>query len=488
VSDTLRVLLGRALEAFERYAEEEVLGRLLEAWRQARDARLAALVERLSERLMRGLSPLDCEPGSSPMVECRPQDLPRLLVTLREGAVSGVPGALRLALRAFCVWPGDPRFTPVLLDLFRLPVAGDIDVSDVLCALLEEVRDLRALEPLRALREGLPRDSELSTQLEVVIQRLLAKPGRPLDEEASRLCGELEEALSEREAAELQSAPLRESLLSRVHADPEDLEARMVLADHLLEQGNPRGELITLQCHSQPDEARIEDLLAAHRLRWEAPLGPAIVRGTTRFERGFPMAVLMNPLWGQPLPEAGPCWATVREIDWVRAMLPDMAAWLAHPHLRNVRVLWHVDVELARALGKRGLGVRQLGVTGSVSERAPELFTGLDGLPQLTRLLLEDSAPGDVRLCAESRLASRLERFEARGAVGWSLVVMPRKDLPVLAKLFGKDGVRPLARAIQYAAGFGIRALHIRLECRLTTPNRRLLRAAASVYERVEWS
>jgi uncharacterized protein (TIGR02996 family) len=488
VSDTLRDLLGRALEAFERYVEEEALGHLLEAWRQARDARLTALVERLSERLTRGLSPLECEPGSSTMVEFRPQDLPRLLVTLREGAVEGFPDSLRVALRAFCVWPVDPRFTPVLLDIFRMPVAGDLEVTDALCALLEEVRDPRALEPLRALREGLPRDSELSTRLEVVIQRLLARPGVPLDEEASRLCGELEEALSEREAAELRSAPLRESLLARVYADPEDLEARMVLADHLLGQGDPRGELITLQCNSQPDEARIEDLLATHRLRWEAPLGPATVRGTTRFERGFPTAVLMNPLWGAPLPEAGPCWATVREIDWVRAMLPDMAAWLAHPHLRNVRVLWHVDAQLARGLCARGLGVRQLGVKGSITENAPELFNHLDGLPQLTRLLLEDSDPGDVRLCATSRLASRLERFEARGAVGWALVVMLRKDLPVLAKLFGKDGVRPLARAIRYAAGFGIRALHIRVECRLTPPNRRLLGAAASSYERVEWS
>ncbi|WP_163991324.1 TIGR02996 domain-containing protein [Pyxidicoccus caerfyrddinensis] len=488
MSDTLRDLLGRALEAFERHAEEEALGRLLEAWRHARDSHIAALVERLSERLTRGLSPLDCEPGSSTMLEHRPLDLPRLLVTVQEGADRGFPGSLRKSLRAFREWPADPRFTPVLLDISRMPVAGDLGVPDVLCGLLEEVRDPRTLEPLREVRAGLPPGSELSTRLEAVIQRLLARPGLPLDEEASRLCEELEEALFERGAAEVRSAPIRESLLARVYEDPEDLEARMVLADHLLEQGDPLGELITLQCASQPDEARIEELLAAHRLRWEAPLGPSIVRGGTRFERGFPRAVQMNPWWREPLPEAAPGWATVQEIDWARAMLPDMAAWLAHPHLRNVRVLWHVEAELARGLGERGLGVRQLGVMGPVVDNAPELFTRLDGLPHLTRLLVEDSDPEDVRLCVKSRLASRLERFEARGTVGWALVLMLRKDLPVLAKLLGEEGVRPLARAIQHAAGFGIRKLHIRVECRLTAPDRKLLGAAASVYERVEWS
>ena len=485
--ETLRDLLGRAQEAFERHAEEESLVRLLDAWRLARDSRIAALVERLSERLTRGLPPLDCEPGSATMQERRPLDLPRLLVTVREGADRGFPGALRQSLRAFRDWPEDPRFTPVLLAISRMPVASDVGVPDVLCGLLEQVRDPRALEPLRELRASLPAGLDYLMRLEAVIQRLLARPGAPLDAEASLLCGELEEALEGREASEVRSAPLRESLLARVYADADDVSARMVLADHLLEQGDPLGELITLQCGPQPDEARIEELLAAHRHRWEAPLGPAIMRGSVRFERGFPVAVQMNPWWREPLPEANSCWSTVREIDWARAMLPDMAAWLSHPHLRNVWAMRHVEAELARGLGERGLGLRRLGVTGAVVENAPDLFTRLDALPHLTRLLLEDADPEDVRLCAKSRLASRLEHFAARGPVGWALVVMPGRDPPVLAKLLDAESVRPLARVIQGAAGFHFRALLLLVECRLTAPGRKLLAEAASAYERVEW-
>ncbi|MFP2913439.1 hypothetical protein ACLESD_52285, partial [Pyxidicoccus sp. 3LFB2] len=79
MSESLNERLGRAREAFERHAEEEALALLLEAWREARDADLAALVERLSRRLTEGLSPLACEPDSRTLVACRPQDLPRLL-------------------------------------------------------------------------------------------------------------------------------------------------------------------------------------------------------------------------------------------------------------------------------------------------------------------------------------------------------------------------------------------------------------------------
>ncbi|QSQ21898.1 hypothetical protein JY651_43260 [Pyxidicoccus parkwayensis] len=133
MSDTSRDLLVRALAAFERHAEEESLGQLLEAWRHSRDARLASLAERLSARLVDGLSPLDCGPGSASMHWRRPLDLPRLLASLREGADRGYPGSLRRALRGFREWPEDPRFTPVLLEIVRMPIATDVGVPDVLC-------------------------------------------------------------------------------------------------------------------------------------------------------------------------------------------------------------------------------------------------------------------------------------------------------------------------------------------------------------------
>lgn len=484
----MRDLLGRALDAFERHAEEESLGLLLEAWRHAREARVAALVERVSARLTRGLLPLECEPGSLTMREHRPLDLPRLLVSVLEGADRGYPGSLRKSLRAFREWPADPRFTPVLVAIARMPVASHLGVPDALCQLLEAVGDPRALEPLREVRVGVSPGSEYARWLDVVLQQLLARAVVPPDAETSRLCEAWEEGLVAREAAEARHGPLREALLARVYEDPDDVAARMVLADHLLEQGDPLGELISLQCQPEPDAARVQALLEAHRLRWEAPLGPSITRGSVHFEKGFPASVHMNLWEGGRLPEPGPAWSTVREIDWGRAMLPDMATWLAHPHLRNVRGLWHVEAELARGLAERALGLSHLSIHGPFAEpeRTRAHFNHLTGLPRLTHLLVENASSEDVRLCAVSQLAPRLVRFEARGRSAWELVVMPRKKLPVLAKLLGENGAFSLAHVIMGAAEFGIRALHIHLECPLR--NRTMLWYAASFFERVEWS
>ncbi|WP_164012310.1 TIGR02996 domain-containing protein [Pyxidicoccus trucidator] len=487
MSETLNDLLRRACEAFERHAEEEALVRLLEAWREARTEELATLVERLSKRLTQGLSPLECEPGSLTMRECRPLDLPRLLVSVREGAERGYAGSVRRSLLGLQQWPVDPRFTPVLLDIARMPISGDVGVPEVLFALLEQVGDPRALEPLRELRRELASGVARAARLDAILQRI-PHPGPPLEASASSRCTELDEALTEREATEARNAPLRDALLARVYADPDDDAARMVLADHLLEQGDPLGEFITLQCLPRPEVARIEQLLEAHRARWEAPLGPYVVQGITRFERGFPAVVQLDRWWRELLPEPGPCWSTVREIDWAAAMFPDVPAWLSHPHLRHVTVLQRLDAELARGLGARGLGLRRLGLLGSVSRKCPDLFSRLAGLTHLKHVRVEDADAKDVALCATSPLASRLERFDAGNEGGWALTVRPERPMPVQATLEHEDSATALAEALHGALRFGARAgLHLRVE-HDTEVSRRVLEAAAKGYERVEWS
>ncbi len=486
MSEILDELLRRACEAFGRHAEAEALARLLEAWRHERDAELAALVERLSARLTQGLSPLECEPGSLTMRECRPLDLPRLLVSVREGAERGFAGSVRRSLLGLQQWPADPRFTPVLLAIARMPIAGDVGVPEVLFALLEQVGDPRALEPLRELRRGLSSGVARAARLDAILQRI-PHPGPLLEAEASRLCEELDEALTEREEAEARNAPVRDALLARVYEDPDDDAARMVLADHLLEQGDPLGELITQQCLPRPDAARVELLLRAHRARWEAPLGPFIVQGNTRFERGFPVAVQLDMWWRELLPEPGPCWSTVREIDWATAMFPDVPAWLSHPHLRHVTVLRRLDAELARGLGSRALGLRKLGLRGPVSKKSPDLFSRLAGLAHLKYVLVEDADPRDVTLCAKSPLASRLERFDAGNEGGWALTVRPEQPVPFLATLEHEDSAPALAEALQGAMSFGAGVLQLRVE-QGTAVSRRVLEAAAKGYARVEWS
>ncbi|MFP2924016.1 TIGR02996 domain-containing protein [Pyxidicoccus sp. 3LG] len=481
-------LLGRAEEAFSRHAEEEALQHLLEAWRSSRAEHIAALVERLSKRLTAGLSPLDCEPGSFIMLERRPLNLTRLLASVLEGADRGFPGALRQSLRAFKSWPADPRFTPVLLAITRMPVASDLGVPDVLYELIDAVGDPRAVDPLLELRAGLVPGTDAVRRLDTVVQHLDPARFPPLDAEASRRCEELEDALSTREASEARSASTREALLARVYADPEDIPARMVLADHLMEHGDPLGEFITLQCAPQVDAARIEQLLEANRSRWVDPFGPSVLggKGSVHFARGLPAIVRMNT-WGRELLiEPGPCWQTVRDIDWAHGVFRDVAEWLAHPHLRNVRGLWNMDAEMALGLGSRPLAVRSLSLLGPVSERAPKLFVRLSELPSLERLRVQNASPDDVRLCAGSRLASRLVDFEAEWEGAWALRVKPRHDLPVLATLETEEGAEPLSRAIRGAAGFGTRALRIQV-MRGTWRSRKQLEEAVFGYTKVEW-
>jgi uncharacterized protein (TIGR02996 family) len=94
------------------------------------------------------------------------------------------------------------------------------------------------------------------------------------------------------------SPTLEHELLAAIgRAAPDDDEARLVYADWLLERGDPRGELIHVQCalariggaksaRSEPLRARERALLAEHQLTW---IGVSYdERVTWCFDRGFP--------------------------------------------------------------------------------------------------------------------------------------------------------------------------------------------------------
>ncbi len=71
------------------------------------------------------------------------------------------------------------------------------------------------------------------------------------------------------------------SFVLHIRANPDDETARLIYADYLEERGDPRGELIRVQCELArlgvedpllPElTAREEELLAAHAEDWLAP-------------------------------------------------------------------------------------------------------------------------------------------------------------------------------------------------------------------------
>jgi uncharacterized protein (TIGR02996 family) len=115
-----------------------------------------------------------------------------------------------------------------------------------------------------------------------------------------------------------------EALLAAIHADPADDAPRLVYADALLQQGDPRGEWIALQCTLRrtaddhlgwPDMMRRERALwNAHAQEWHPPM-------VAEIERGFPSAALARCA---ELPQVARALPTVRHAQITPAINGDL--------------------------------------------------------------------------------------------------------------------------------------------------------------------
>ncbi|MFP2962767.1 TIGR02996 domain-containing protein [Myxococcus sp. 1LA] len=491
--NSLHGLLAQALAAFEQREEEAALRSLLEAWRESRSALLVTLVSALSDRLIAGMPPLSCRPFAPEMQAHRPIDLPRMLAGFEQTASAELVDPLCRQMEAFLKWPADPRLTFALEAMTRMNISANRKVLDRLAALFMHLRDPRSLESLRRLSKRRGMADHHVQQFKSIIDLITRQEVSPVDAEALALCSALEEARICRAKSEARSAPIREALLARVYSHPEDDDARLVLADHLLEHGDARGEFIMLQCASQPDEARIRELSGKYSEAWHVPLGPLVDPAYTRFERGFPIAVQMKAERRSELPfplspPPGSAWGTVREIDWRWSGPPEAAAWLAHPNLHALQHLRRTRAAIGRSLGAHGVGVQRLELQGRLSIESPEIFTALSGLPRLTWVDIPDGVLRDVALCANSALARRLERFSLSVLRKWTLTATPLEPVTVSVVLLGREHFGQLAVAIRAAVGFGTRGLRIASQAELDAGERQSLQDAAAAYERVEWA
>ena len=124
---------------------------------------------------------------------------------------------------------------------------------------------------------------------------------------------------------------MNHDLLAAVLASPADDAPRLVLADSLLEQGDPRGEFIIAQCKLagrllRRDRSRLEaraaELLAEHQEEWLAPIG--LGDSYVTWARGFVESVSL--VWSKFLET----WPRLRE----------------HCPLRHVRIYGLQDGDL----------------------------------------------------------------------------------------------------------------------------------------------
>jgi uncharacterized protein (TIGR02996 family) len=156
---------------------------------------------------------------------------------------------------------------------------------DIVGELLIDIADVRTIPKLAdcAARPRARTEDLRERQVEIARRVIAAIEGRaqPADPRIAKWTAEL--AVIRHTVA---PRDLRE-LWRECANDDSDL-ARTVLADALLEQGDPRGQFIQLQCSGAPgDEARAQSLLALHWKTWFGDLALVARRNACRFERGL---------------------------------------------------------------------------------------------------------------------------------------------------------------------------------------------------------
>jgi hypothetical protein len=229
-------------------------------------------------------------------------------------------------------------------------------------------------------------------------------------------------------AIELADDPAAMELLAAVYDDLAADSSRMVLADRLIELGDPRGEMIALQLArartGAPATPRERELIAQHGRAWTKPLSKCFV--SYGFRRGFlATAVLddrttLSPAWYEH-----PAWATVEELETGNATL------LLSPSLCSLRRVaipgavletlalqaWPLAIEAIVGTTKRTGGPSGRFVQGGVGlplHGLPRLgeSTALERLSSMSISIEGAALAGQAEAFLATRLGLRLEHVE----------------------------------------------------------------------------
>ncbi len=215
-------------------------------------------------------------------------------------------------------------------------------------------------------------------------------------------------------AAPVEPAPVPpeselDAMLRRLAAAPDDLDARIVAADWLLERGDPRGRLMSLQLEEErlpPDlnrKVKINVLVRDHGAHWSPPgtRAPAFRRG-----------LLHHVEWVSSTDPQHPGWASVESIRCTRPNVPRAggSAFTATPLLKRVTDLSREM--LMHLLATRPGRLEELGIA-----LMPADFLGLSRVlapvPNLRALTLRATTNHIDRRVTPEHLESVLAQFPA---------------------------------------------------------------------------
>ncbi|MBM4780263.1 MAG: TIGR02996 domain-containing protein [Archangiaceae bacterium] len=328
--------------ALERAAKakdpKKQLSELLIAWRALRHPRIADLIDRLDAQLIKTAGKITAK-----SVPARADALIKAATTkdpLEVGRVlaSDWPKSWQAelpVLKAVCEAPDDPRVAKrlaALVDLATHQSRGASGFWNVTFRRLNELGDVRQLPILEAQldRSKSSYYRERSQEREehcVEVHRALKIA--ELSKADAKLLDVLEAPFAGQSSTEKTRKRSGKELLELVWANPTDSGVRAVYGDWLVEQGDPRGELIALQLAPPTEKSprRIQRLIEKHWKQWLGPLADWF-RVAPRFELGFPVTGTV----GEPSHDDGrerllpllerPEWSTFRELAMPWDLVP----------------------------------------------------------------------------------------------------------------------------------------------------------------------
>jgi uncharacterized protein (TIGR02996 family) len=183
--------------------------------------------------------------------------------------------------------------------------------------------------------------------------------------------------------------PTTDDLFAQVYLHPADEAPKQVLADQLLEEGDPRGEFIALQLkHGKgslpPSGAKREKrLLEENEVKWLGPIARTVIGHTTRWRHGFLDAC------GAKLDGAtnGALeWSTVRELSLYN--LDNMRPEELAGNFRSLEVLERANTHALDVLVKsrEKPPIRSLSYVGPARQLREWVPRQLDALLKLAEL------------------------------------------------------------------------------------------------------
>ena len=204
--------------------------------------------------------------------------------------------------------------------------------------------------------------------------------------------------------------------IAQIAAGPDDDRPRLVYADHLMERGDPRGELIAVQCalahHEATDEPadlhrlvrRERKLLDDHLVTWIAG-ARAILRRHMTFRRGFVEH------------------ANLDDPQELASLMPRLQP--ITPLLRAVDIQQNLGALAAANLAT----IDEVVVHGVPDHAAMTALAGAHGRSRLRRLRLAVDGVGDPALVALVELPFALHEL------AFGLDRRPAQRLPILGRL-----------------------------------------------------